>query len=139
MNTEAAIPEIPLPYRHRVRAAEGWLMLGDAVEALAELDRLPDGFRQRQEVLSLHWSACTALKRWDEAWSVANAQWTLHPEVVESWIHRSYAARRHSGGSVAKAFGLLEPAIIVSLILIIGIIALSVFLPMTSMLNMTKA
>ena len=111
MNPDPAIPEIPLPHRHRVRAAEGWLMLGDPGEALAELDRLPDGFRQRLEVLSLHWAACTALKRWDEAWSVANAQWTLHPEVVESWVHRSYAARRHSGGSVAKAFGLLEPAL----------------------------
>ncbi len=86
-------------------------MLGDPLEALAELDRLPEGYRQRLEILMLHWSACTALRRWDEAWSVANAQWLHHPEAVESWVHRSYAARRHSGGSIAKAFGLLEPAL----------------------------
>ncbi len=42
---------------------------------------------------------------------VANAQWTHYPNAVESWIHRSYAARRHTGGSIAKAFGLLEPAL----------------------------
>ena len=34
-----------------------------------------------------------------------------YPEAVESWIHRSYAARRHTGGSIPKAFGLLEPAL----------------------------
>jgi type IV pilus assembly protein PilC len=41
--------------------------------------------------------------------------------------------------AIKKLFGLLEPAIILALIITIGIIALSVFLPMTSMLNMTKA
>ncbi|NBS54627.1 type II secretion system F family protein [bacterium] len=41
--------------------------------------------------------------------------------------------------AIKKLFGIIEPAIIVSLIVTIGIIALSVFLPMTSMLNMTKA
>ena len=102
---------IPLPHRHRQEAAEGWLMWGNPLEALAELDGLPDVFRQRLDVLTLHWSACSSLRRWDEAWRVANAQWTHYPEAVESWIHRSYAARRHTGGSIDQAFGLLEPAV----------------------------
>jgi type IV pilus assembly protein PilC len=41
--------------------------------------------------------------------------------------------------AIKKLFGILEPAIIVALILLIGTIALSVFLPMTSMMNMNKA
>ena len=86
-------------------------MLGDPVEALAELDLLPDEFRRRLEILTLQWSACTALRRWDAAWTVAHAQWSHHPGAVESWIHRSYAARRRSGGSITEAFGLLEPAL----------------------------
>ncbi|NBP24074.1 MAG: tetratricopeptide repeat protein [Proteobacteria bacterium] len=102
---------MPLPHRHHQKAAEGWLMLGNPIEAMAELDLIPDIYRQRMDVLTLHWTVCSALRRWDEAWTVANAQWALYPEAVESWIHRSYAARRHTGGSIAKAFGLLEPAV----------------------------
>ena len=102
---------IPLPFRHHQESAEGWLMLGNPVEALVELDRIPDVYRQRLDILTVHWSACSVLRRWDEAWMVANAQWTHYPNAVESWIHRSYAARRHTGGSIAKAFGLLEPAL----------------------------
>jgi len=41
--------------------------------------------------------------------------------------------------AIKKLFGILEPAIIVTLILMIGTIALSVFLPMTAMMNMGKA
>jgi type IV pilus assembly protein PilC len=41
--------------------------------------------------------------------------------------------------AIKKLFGILEPAIIVALILLIGTIALSVFLPITSMMNMNKA
>jgi len=41
--------------------------------------------------------------------------------------------------AIKKLFGILEPAIIVSLIILIGTIALSVFLPMTAMMNMGKA
>ena len=41
--------------------------------------------------------------------------------------------------AIKKLFGILEPAIIVSLILMIGTIALAVFLPMTAMMNMGKA
>jgi hypothetical protein len=107
----APIHAIPLPFRHHQESAEGWLMLGNPIEALVELDRIPDVYRQRLDVLTVHWSACSVLRRWDEAWMVANAQWTHYPNAVESWIHRSYAARRHTGGSIAKAFGLLEPAI----------------------------
>jgi type IV pilus assembly protein PilC len=41
--------------------------------------------------------------------------------------------------AIKKLFGILEPAIIVALIVMIGTIALSVFLPMTAMMNMGKA
>ena len=41
--------------------------------------------------------------------------------------------------AIKKLFGIIEPAIIVSLILMIGTVALSVFLPITSMMNMNKA
>jgi type IV pilus assembly protein PilC len=41
--------------------------------------------------------------------------------------------------AIKKLFGILEPAIIVTLIVMIGTIALSVFLPMTAMMNMGKA
>ena len=41
--------------------------------------------------------------------------------------------------AIKKLFGIIEPAIIVSLIILIGTVALSVFLPITSMMNMNKA
>jgi len=40
--------------------------------------------------------------------------------------------------SIKKIFGILEPTIILAMIIMIGTIALSIFLPITSMLNLNK-
>lgn len=40
--------------------------------------------------------------------------------------------------NIKKIFGILEPTIILTMIIMIGTIALSIFLPITSMLNLNK-
>jgi type II secretory pathway component PulF len=40
--------------------------------------------------------------------------------------------------NIKKIFGILEPTIILTMIIMIGAIALSIFLPITSMLNLNK-
>lgn len=103
---------IPLPERHHVDAAMGWLMLGAPADSAEELARLPKAVAQRLEVLELRWETHSALKNWDEAFRVATLQVTLFPDEVTGWLHRAYAARRMPGGGVMQAMGCLTPAAI---------------------------
>lgn len=101
---------IPLPERHHVDAAVGWLMLGSARDASEELARLPKAVAQRLEVLELRWETHSGLRDWEEAFRVATLQVTLFPDAVSGWLHRAYAARRMARGGVAQAAAYLGPA-----------------------------
>jgi tetratricopeptide (TPR) repeat protein len=107
----ASTQSIPLPSRHFVDAAVGWLMLGNPAEALAELKRLPPEVRRRSEVLDLYWEALSEQKHWDAAFAIALEQVSLFPDLLNGWIHRAYAARRKEGGGIPEAFALLLPAV----------------------------
>jgi len=93
-----------------VRAAEGWLGLGDATEALAELASVSPENRDHPMVLDAEWEACAALRDWDSAHRCGEALVRLYPGLVAGWIHRSYATRRMQGGGLAAALEALRPA-----------------------------
>jgi hypothetical protein len=111
MATDPALEPIPLPSRHQVDAALGWLMLGDPAEAVSELSRVPVEIRNRLDVLELHWEALAAQKDWDSAFRVASDQVVRFPNQVSGWIHRAYAARRRTGGGIPQAADFLLPAV----------------------------
>jgi tetratricopeptide (TPR) repeat protein len=108
---EPILDPIPLPARHLVDAAVGWLMLGQPGEAVSELGRVPLEIRNRLDVLQLHWEALSAQKDWDAAYRIASDQVARFPGTVSGWIHRAYAARRRTGGGIAQAEELLLPAV----------------------------
>jgi predicted Zn-dependent protease len=93
-----------------VRAARGWLELGDGDEAEAELLRLPADRRQHPIALELHWQIAAKRRDWSMAHALANELVQRHPRLVSGWIHRAYSARRMEGGGLEKALAELLPA-----------------------------
>jgi Flp pilus assembly protein TadD len=72
-------------------AALGWLELGNAVEAWAELEKLAPGARALPQVLETRWRLLAHERRWDEALAAAEALLAASPREPAGWISRSYA------------------------------------------------
>lgn len=79
------------PDSFHLRAAEGWIELGAAAEAAAEVERLAPEHRVRPEVLNVRWEICAAQKNWVASLEIATALVKLAPEVPLGWVHRSYS------------------------------------------------
>src|SRR5271163_4207306 len=91
-------------------AAVGWLELGNPTEAKAELAQLAPGLQDHPAVLELCWMICAEEKNWEEGLNSAEALVRSTPESSSGWLHRAYALRRVSGGSLEKAWEALLPA-----------------------------
>ena len=100
--------EIEWPDHHHVNATIGWLMLGDVVEARAEVEKLTARSRQQPQVLGVEWRLLSHEQRWAEAVTAAESQLAATPDDPEPWIHRSFAL--HELGRTREALDLLQPA-----------------------------
>ena len=79
------------PDSHYLRAAEGWLELGDCGEAFAELARISSRFALAPETLEMRCRICTAAKDW-EGLAQASAQLiAMQPGEVEWHIRHANA------------------------------------------------
>lgn len=94
---------------HHLKAAVGWLELGDASEALVELDEMSKALQSHPDVLETRWLALARNQRWDAAAKVARALIAAVPERPAGWLHHAYALRRSTGGGVLAAFNALSP------------------------------
>ncbi len=104
----AAVTPLEPPDTHLLRAAEGWLELGNHAEANAELDRITPTLRAHPNVLRLRWYICADTKSWDLAFEVASTLVRFQPDNAEHWLHRSYAL--HELKRTREARDLLLPA-----------------------------
>ncbi len=93
---------------HRLRAAEGWLDLGNPEEARCELDLIPSPQQNHPKVLELRWNLFATEKNWKACVRTAELLVKEAPEMPDGWIHRSFAL--HEMEQTEKAFSLLEPA-----------------------------
>lgn len=94
---------------HRLRAAEGWLELGNAAEAAAELEGIPAELSEHPAVLEMRWQICAKELKWDSAKEIAQAIVVQMSDDPSGWLHLSYATRRATGGSVQAAWDVLFP------------------------------
>jgi tetratricopeptide (TPR) repeat protein len=78
------------PDTHHLRAAAGWLELGDPAEAAVELKRISPEMRGHPDVLDLRWSVCAKKQEWEEALVLAELLVKEAPKRCSGWIHRSY-------------------------------------------------
>ena len=78
------------PDSHPLRA-QGWLELGNPLEADAELDEITPDFRAHPDVLEVRWHIYAHAKEWKACVDIARALVTLAPNRPDGWIHRSFA------------------------------------------------
>ena len=93
---------------HHLRAAEGWLDLGNPKEARCELELIPNSQQNHTKVLELRWNLFATEKNWKACVRTAEQLVQEAPEKPDGWIHRSFAL--HELDQTEKALSLLEPA-----------------------------
>lgn len=98
------------PNTHHLSAALGWLGLGDAREARAELARIDEANRNHPDVLEVSWLVCAHENLWDEGLEFARSLVKLAPNRSSGWLHQAYCLRRAREGGVQKAWEALLPA-----------------------------
>lgn len=98
------------PDLFRLRAAEGWLELGDAISAHGELEEISPTEKTHPAVLSVRCAIYLKEEKWDLAAGVAKTLTDALPEDPGGWIHLAYATRRKAGGSIPQAKAILLSA-----------------------------
>lgn len=94
---------------HQLRAAQGWLELGNAAEALREVAGVSEGAKDHPAVLEIRFEIFAKQNHWDAARDVAEAITAQIPDIADGWLHLAYAARRCTGGSEQAAYEILLP------------------------------
>jgi len=92
-----------------LKAAEGWLGLGDHVEANEELENITPQFRVHPDVLEIRWQIYAKEKKWEACVDIARAVTKLAPKRPSGWIHLAYSLRQAKGGGLQAAWDALLP------------------------------
>ena len=87
---------------HQLRAALGFLELGDPDSAWEELESLPAEERAHPVVLRMRVQVYRAKERWMEMAEVARHLTEIEPDQPAHWTDRAWAERRHLGIPVAQ-------------------------------------
>lgn len=74
-----------------LRAAQGWLELGDAQEARSELSKISPGRQEHPDVLESRWQIEAKAKQWEPCLAVAASLIRLAPQRSSGWVHLSFA------------------------------------------------
>ncbi len=98
------------PDSHHLDAATGWLGLGCAGEARAELAKISAANQKNPDVLEVRWTICAHEKQWRDALEIAEQELKFSPGESSGWLHRAYALRRVNGGGLSQAWDALLPA-----------------------------
>ena len=91
--------------RFQLEAAEGWLMLGNPIEAHEELEKVTGNASYHPAVLSMRWQVYAAARWWEAAYVVAKALCELAPHSAEAWICQANTLRNYKG--VIEAWSML--------------------------------
>ena len=99
------------PTSHHVKAAFGWIELGNVPEALAELERIPGQLQLLPAVQASRLDCLIAGEKWNEAVALAKSLCDQYPEEAGFWLHQAYATRRCEEGGIKEAYELLSPCV----------------------------
>jgi|TARA_B100001971_G_scaffold209892_2_gene234294 tetratricopeptide (TPR) repeat protein len=92
---------------HHLRAAEGWLELGNATEAREELDQISTNRLEHPDVLKMSWALFAKEHNWNACVKAAELLVQQAPEHLDGWIHRSFAL--HELNRTEEAYDQLSP------------------------------
>ena len=99
------------PDVHYLRAAIGWLQLGNHREANEELEQIAPQLRVHPDVLAVRWQIYARAQRWDACVNIASVVVELNPERSSAWLDLAYSLRRVINGGLEAAFNALLPAV----------------------------
>jgi len=97
------------PDTHHLNAAEGWLGLGNVVEAEHELASVSAAVQSHPEVLRVRYHLYERSKKWDSAAETAQLLCHVIPETPFGWIHLAYAL--HELRRTKEAYNVLIPVV----------------------------
>ena len=97
------------PDIHHLNAAEGWLGLGNAVEAERELEKLSTAVGEHPDVLRVKYHFHQHNKQWEPAAETAQLLCRVIPETPFGWIHLAYAL--HELKRTREAYQVLLPVV----------------------------
>jgi hypothetical protein len=83
--------------KFQLEAAEGWLMLGNPVEANEELEKISEGSRRHPAALSVRWQVYASAEWWEAAWIVSKVLCEALPDSAEAWICQANTVRKYKG------------------------------------------
>jgi len=109
-NAGCAMSKLEPPDAFALSAALGWLELGNATEALGELEHVTPANQSHPGALEVRWAVLAELKRWEPALAAAEELVRVAPDHASGWLHRAYAMRRVPDAGLAKAWDALLPA-----------------------------
>ena len=79
------------PNAMHLLATQGWLELGNHIEANVELEKIAPQSQTHPDVEEVRWQIYAAAKEWEAALDIAAALIQLDPDDPLGWVHRSYA------------------------------------------------
>ena len=77
-----------------LKAALGWLELGNYVEADAELDKIAARLRAHSDALKVRWRVYAQAQKWNVCLLIAQTVTELEPEKPGGWIDYAQSLRR---------------------------------------------
>jgi len=95
------------PDLHHLRAASGWLLLGNDAEAAEDLERITPQLRAHPDVLEVRWQIHARCRKWEACLDIARAVVEIDPDRPAGWIGWAYSARHVAGGGLQAAFDIL--------------------------------
>ena len=99
---------LKFPDNLHLQAAQGWLELGNHLEADKELDEITPEMRAHPQVLLVRCDIYMRAGKWDGLVAVAETLVEQLPKIQQPWIQRSYAL--HELNRTQEAFDKLLPA-----------------------------
>jgi predicted Zn-dependent protease len=97
------------PDERHLDAAEGWLGLGNVMEANAELNQITSALRRHPDFLAVRYKILAKAECWTECVVVAGAIADLAPKCSLGWLHRAFAL--HQLKQTKMALETLHPAL----------------------------
>jgi tetratricopeptide (TPR) repeat protein len=94
-----------------LNAAQGWLGLGNHLEANEELEKITHKNRVHPSVLAIRYVVYSRAEKWDLAAQIAAVLVTMQPDEPGAWTMLAYATRRKLGGGIPQAMDVLTSVV----------------------------
>jgi tetratricopeptide (TPR) repeat protein len=101
--------KLELNDQRHLEGAQGWLGLGNWLEANEELEQITPQMRAHPDVLLVRWHVYATAKKWEMAVEVARAITKLLPENSFGWVHWAFSL--HELKRTKEAWGVLVPVV----------------------------